>query len=477
MDSREILPGTETVRFLLDTETLDPLVSRDRSNETNFLHYHEYDSFDYIRTPAQTDSELLQNINSYQREVEGHENRQVIRWGADTQTVLGGRYLPSLYERLAAEVEWKEPAVSVDDLEFVDLFNEMVQPRDRCVDILVTASPSILENRRLLEYEFRRHRRGRMHIMTPKEAGEVAGIYMRRNNDFIFYNHGDSGSTYTIDFTLWYWRLPRVFIHHFTFNGEGYLESMFDRFESLFICIDKLGEQYLSGTGNLTDLMTRYHFNNGISLLTGICDILALHTREKYGIKIPDRNTNLRVGGHPLLKELRICNKEAWQHVQNNHEIIELLHTVRNDVIHQSGVIKRGPGFSLREHDEIIEWESQSIGMDTLDKEDREKFRKYYEGLDDSVEEFDPVTKWGVVTISDEYPEISRHTQIEPYRFLKQSTKEITEFTDEYLRLLGHPNRLHASPETEAEWIYHVRMISERGLFPLIEENQFELDL
>ena len=469
MDSRDILSKTERIRFLLDTVSLDTLAETESSTLERFLRYNNHDAFDFLRTPVESEYSLLVDIESFQIEKDTEESRQIVKWGSMNGNVHVARYIPEIYERWVSDIDWNEPTVSVEDLELVDLFSELLQSRDEYIDILVTTNEPILKNRRLLEYRIRRHKEGRMYIMTPSEASELAGLLMRRNDDFIFYMPESGISSYEIDFTLWYWTLPRVFVQHFSADEAGYLGSMLDRFESLFIGIDKLGEQYYRGTGNHTDLMTRYHFNYGISLLTGICDVLALHTKEKYNIEILDENTNLRTGKHPLLKELQEHNHEAWEYVHDNHAVIELLHTVRNDIIHQSGVIKRGPGFTFLEHGETTEWRSQTLWMEELDKTDREKFRKYYEQLDDIVEEYDPVTKWGVVTESDDVPEIYGHTQIEPYRFLKQATKEIADFTDEYLRLLNHPNRVQDSPDRGPASKSDVKRIVEYGLHPFLD--------
>lgn len=469
MDSREILPETETIQFLLDTESLNHLSGIDYNALERFLRYSHYDNFHFLRRPGQTNKELLDEIDSYTVEKSVEENRQIIEWGEENRGVHAARYMPGIYQKWTDEVDWDEPQVSVDDLELVDLFSELLSTRPDHVDVLITANESILKNRRQLEYQIRRHKQDRLHVMTVQEASEFAGIFMRQNDDFIFYYTGSDVTSYKIDFTLWYWTIPRVFVQHYTAGEEGYLGSMLDRFDSLFLCIDKLGQQYYQGTGNHTDLRTRYHFNYGISLLTGICDVLALHTRDKYGMNIPDRRTNLRTGDYPLLKELRNHNKEAWEYVHSNHEIVELLHTVRNDIIHQSGVIKRGPGMTFREHGDTTPWESQTLWMEELYEKDREKFRKYYKEIDDQVKDYDPVTEWGIVTDSDEKPDIREYSSIEPYRFLKQATRRIAEFSDEYLRLLGHPNRVEQSEDSSPASKGDAKRIAEYGLHPFLE--------
>jgi len=472
MDSREILPGAESIRFLLDSASLDKALSAEHSPLRRLLKYREYEDFEFFRTPNGAESEALNDIEAFEIEMADNEEMRTIMWKSEHHRFSSAvRYVPQIYEWKIEDVDWNEPEVTFNDLVLVDTFNDLIRNREWEVDILVTENPSILNNRRLLEYEFRRFENGRLHIMTGPEAAELAGIYMRSKDDFVFYTPSEGYSSYQIDFTLWYWTLPWLFIQHTVGNNGNRIGPLLDRFESLLYGIDQLGEQYYSGIGNHTDIRTRYHFNNCISLLTGICDTLALHTRDKYNIPLPDRRTNLRTGSHPLLKELREHNKKAWQFVHENHEVIELLHVMRNDIIHKSGVIKRGPGFSLREHNDTIDWESQSISLDTLKETKREKFRKYYESIDDSVQKYDPVTKWGVITLKDEQPQIYEHTQIEPYRFLKQATKEIAEFSDEYLRLLGHQNRLKSRSDSGAIKKHDIQRISNRGLFPLIESE------
>jgi hypothetical protein len=465
MDSREILPCTERIQFLLDTDSLENPGNQEYTTLEKLVRYTEYERFRFLRTLGNPAHDLLEDITSLQIEKQREENRQVVRWEGEYQGVHSARYIPEIYQDWSEETDWNQPEITVEDLELADLFSELLTQRPEQVDILVTCNESVLKNRRLLEYCIRRHHEGRMHIMTPSEAGELSGVYMRMKEDFNFYDN--DGSSYEIDFTLWYWTIPRVFVQHYTAGGEGYLGSMLDRFDSLFLCIDKLGQQYYQGTGNHTDLRTRYHFNYGISLLTGICDVLALHTNKKYGIGIPDRKTNLRTGKHPLLKELKDHNEDAWLYVHDNHEVIELLHTVRNDIIHQNGVIKRGPGMTFREHDETTPWRCQNLWMSELEEKDREKFNKHYQEINDEIEDYNPVTKWGIITEFDEQPEIHEHTAIEPYRFLKQATKEIAEFTDEYLRLLGHPNRVEQS-ERGAVSEADVERIVDYGLHPFL---------
>jgi hypothetical protein len=470
MDSRKILPETKELHFLLETESLDDLPEKQSINLERFLRYNNHDTLYFLRTPGKPDHDLLKTINHLEIEKDVEDNRQTVRWSSETEAVHSARYLPELYQNWINQIDWNDPTVSVEHLELIDLFSELSSNQEGREDIVVTENKSILSNRRLLEHCTQHHKKSRMHVMTVSEAAELAGIFMRQNDNFVFYMPEADVSSHEIDFTLWYWSIPKVFIQHYSTGGCGYLSSMLDRFEHLFLCIDKLGQQYYQGTGNHTDLRTRYHFNHGISLLTGICDVLALHTRDKYRMNIPDRNTNLRTGDYPLLKELEEHNEDAWLYVHANHEVIELLHTVRNDIIHQSGVIKRGPGFSFREHDETVPWESQALWMEELNEKDRKKFKKHYDEIDDTVEDYDPVTEWGVVTEFDEPPEIHEHSAIEPYRFLKRSTRELAEFSEEYLQLLDHPNRFEATESSATGSKGEVEKVVKYGLHPLLDD-------
>lgn len=62
MDSREILPETEEIYFLLDTESLNKLSAKQRGNFERFLRYSNHDTLHYLRTPDTPEQDSLSDI-------------------------------------------------------------------------------------------------------------------------------------------------------------------------------------------------------------------------------------------------------------------------------------------------------------------------------------------------------------------------------------------------------------------------------
>lgn len=466
MDSRELLPSAEKVLFVFDTQSLESELKKSNSTLEKLLYYKWNGEFEYLRTETPVESPILAELPSFQVTREPESNRLSVTFpsGQRATTSHSSEKINAIRNR----GDYFDPAPSTSELEFIEAADLVNRIKDSCV-IIITSSGSLLTNRRQIEFEFRTSPSQRIHIMSPKEVSEFAGIHMRSRNEFHYHLSHEQRGTFRVDLSLWCWCLSRIFIQHFTV--DELLSSMLDRVDSLHLSIDYLGEQYYSGTGNNTDIRVRYHFNNGISLLSGIGDVLALHTREKLGVDLRDRVTTIRTGDNRLLKKLRENNRDAWMHVQKNHHFIELIHIFRNDIIHQSGVLTRGPGSSLKEVERTVEWESHAIELRNLSEKDRDRFRKYYNGIDDSVMEYNPMTKWGIITTKQNKPEINQTTQIDTYQFLKQATRTMYEFVDEYLRLLGYENSLAELPDDGVIGKDTVQMIAEHDLFPLLTER------
>ena len=470
MDSREILPNTTTIRYILDTKILDSYVSSHAPLE-RLLHYNWHDSITVLRTPGQPQTPELNAIPAYTTQRIAETNQQEINL-KDRDTPIKTSYYPDRHQGIADRGDYNEPTPDIDDIELIDTFDIITNRRSQYdLDILLTENSAIVSNRRPLEYEFRGHDRKRLHIMTAREAVEFTGVYLRSNNEFPFYPpvDNDRNGTFSIDRPLWCWCISRLLVQHLSAGSNDYLGSLFDRFDSLVIGIDKLCEQHYRGTGNHTDILIRYHFNNCVSILTGIGDALALYTRDKYDIDIEDDRTNIRTG-KSLFKAIRDENEELWHHIESNHQFFEILHLIRNDVIHQSGVMTRGPGFTLTDGENTVPWKSHTIGLNNLSGDDIEDFRKYYNGMSDSMFSTDPMTEWGIVTTEDEIPEIRQYTHINSYQFIKKATATMAQFVDEYLRLLGFSNQIKMLTDDGILRRSTVETVAGEALFPLIDE-------
>lgn len=462
MDSRDLLRDKTLIRVLCDTKSLNDSNGIQYKHIEKLLYYKHYPYFQFIRTANDSPNKPLNHIEQISIN-QFEEDINIEYWDEEGNTKTTDKFHPLEY--ITQNIEDPIP-ISDSKLKRVNIFNRIREAKfENEESIFLTTDSEILNNRRRLESDIT-YSDENLNLMTPEEVAEFAGIFMRRNNDFVYYHSYEEGSSYTTGLTLWCWTLAKLFLHHA--SGRGYISSMVDRFESLFISIDKVGEQYYSGAHNESDILIRYHFNNGISLLTGITDVLALQARDDYGIDIDDRQTNLRTGDHPLLPQLREHNPDLYNYVHKNHHLIELLHTIRNDIIHRKGLMTRGPGVSIDEQWKS-NWNSQYIDLGNLDEDKSDMFGKYYSQFDDSIEEYDPVSNWGIVVIDSDEIEIYEDTLIEPYRFLKKAVYQMVEFADGFLDHLGEENRFEQLDDSGMVHKSDVKRIQNHDLFPLIE--------
>lgn len=467
MDSRDLLSTIEEVFFLYDTDSLYP-GNVDTELLDKFLRYRHYDDFLYLRTPSETEIERLHSIPAYSFE-SINDGRAIQYEIGEVQTSLAYQPNPELTQRRFERTSMDQHIEH--EMEMLEIFNQFGELRDESrVFVLVTASETLLSHRRELEHQFRRHsyEENPLNIFSMEEAAEYAGIFKRSRDHFEYPTHEGAGGFQT-GLTSWCWSITQLFLPH-TMPGDEQLDSMKDRFEALFLAIDAIGEQYYQGTGNHTDIRTRYHFNNGVALLTGIFDILALHTRDSFEFKIEDRHTNLRSGGQLIAKLESEC-PSARRHVLDHEHLVDFLHIIRNDIIHQSGVAVRGPGFRISV-DDASDWNSQNLNLSKLSADELEELAEYYGQFNDSVETYDPVTRWGLLIPLADEPAITGHTFFEPYRFLKQATLAVLGFADEYLKTLGYSNRFDNHDFDDfSSTLTQAKLLLERELHPLIIER------
>jgi hypothetical protein len=435
MDSRDLLRQTSKFMYLCDTNSFSSLDDFQIDALRKLVYYKHYPKFKFIRTNA--DATINQEPLQYVGDIEiksstGKDEVISVEYPSFGNECIETR---SFHPEAYSTKNVRDPSpVTGDSLSKVNIYQHIQRAagEDETV-ILTTGETEILNNRRRLEHDLALSNE-RLNLMTPKEAAEIAGLFMRGNEDFVYYQYYDNSSSYRIDLSFWCDYLVPGFLYYEA--EDSYVSAITDRFRSLFISIDELGRQYYSGAHNNSDILTQYHFNNGISLLTGVTDVLALTIRDEYQISISDRDTNLRVGTHPLLPEVRDYNEDLYNFIHNNHPVIEFLHVIRNDIIHQEGVITRGPGYSIRE-DNLSDWNSQSIDLWNLEEYKIDKFSKYFRQLEHHRTDYDPVTEWGILNPGKDNPEIGKYTAIEPYRFLKMSVSWMAEFVGDCLLLLS----------------------------------------
>lgn len=190
MDSREILTGSEPLFFLFDAESLE---KQGLDGISKLLRYRWYEGFDYLRTPYETNSDKLNSIKTYDETtvtVRGDKRKIYER----EERIIGGNIIvDERIEAILNRIDFRTEAAISEKLRLVHTF-QTFGDSENGESLLVTSYPPLLENRRKLDKEFNQFRQNRLHIVSPTEASELAGIYMRDKGDFIFYPNFDESS-------------------------------------------------------------------------------------------------------------------------------------------------------------------------------------------------------------------------------------------------------------------------------------------
>ena len=278
------------------------------------------------------------------------------------------------------------------------------------------------------------------------------------------YPNFTSEFSYSFDISNWNWSLTDLAVPHL-----GAVEGLGTRLENLVTGLDELGYQYYLGTGNHTNNYTTYHFNYCISLITGIFDALALFTRDKYDMDIDDERTTIRTGGKPLFKQLQDHNEDLWHYIHQNHPFVELMYVIRPQIIHKDGVLMRGPGYSHSGGSNRSFWNSHIIKYEDMEEKYQTRFEKFYNQLQDEKLEYDPITKWGLICPDEKTKNLPMYNQfIEPYQFIKTSSRKLTEYVDGYLEILGNENRLQMLSEDRPERYDELMRFKNHMISPLL---------
>jgi len=303
---------------------------------------------------------------------------------ADTQSTF--RYTDEMIEEKQKRLEDGGHVLSKNELQIVAVCRSLKElPFESSNGIYVTEKDVILRSRLALESEFAEGSETQLNIMSLDEAAEFLGLFMRYRDEFRIYPEEMNGDSMEYDLTVWCWTLPSIIIPH----RDG-VKRLGERLENLIIGIDELGYQYYSGSDNSTNMKSQYHFNHIISLITGVFDLLAIHTRDKYELDIENRRTSIRTGGE-LFSEIHEINEELWGHIETHHHFVELIYVLRPLIIHRDGVMGNVQEVVVDDSS----WTSHYVGLNDLEERDREEFEKYYRHLDDELLDYDPLTKWG----------------------------------------------------------------------------------
>ena len=462
MDSRDLIRGGNDLHVLIDTESFNNEITESNDTAKKLLQYQYHGLFTFLRTTGSATDELLSNIEQYRIEKNEDQHSDSLyypnSWASFRYT---DEKLESIQDRLSNLG--------------IDIMKKRLRPiavRSRLDPdsseenggIFITENKDILRSRRALESEFTISNENNLNIMSIEEASEFIGLYMRFRREYVMYPQFNPKFSVNLDVSYWNWSLADLAVPHL-----GKVDGLGTRLENLITGLDELGYQYYMGTGNHTNNYTTYHFNYCISLITGMFDALALFTRDMYSVNLDDRRTTIRTG-EPLFKKLRSHNENLWHYIHSNHPFVELIYTIRPQVVHKDGVLMRGPGYSYRKGDDYSYWNSHIIKLDDMAEKYQTRFRKYYKQMDDELLKYDPLTKWGLICTSDETLEmIPTYDQfIEPYQFIKSAIEELMEYVDGFLKLVGNENRLQMLSEEQPDRYDELMEFKQHMMAPLI---------
>lgn len=418
--------------------------------------------FTYLRSPFDTSHELLSTVEEYEIEYIPDKPVNLLKY-AETQSTF--RYTDEMIEGKQNRLEDESHSLSKNELQIIAVRRSLNDLAFEDINgIFITDNSVVLKSRWALESEFAEGSGTQLNIMSLDEAAEFLGLFMRYRDDFrIFPDEMDGGSV-KYDFTIWCWSLPSIIVPHLVgVDGLG------SRLHQLVIGIDNLGYQYYSGSDNPSNIKIKYHFNHMISLITGVFDSLAIHTRDMYELDIEKKQTTIRTG-EELFSQLREINEDLWRFIEKNHHFVELIYVLRPLIIHRDGVMGGIQG-SIENNSS---WTSHYVGLDDMIDDDRSEFEKFYRQLNDELLEYDPLTKWGLICNDDTMERLpEKHQLVEPYQFVKTALRTLVEFVDEYLNILGYENHLNrqvedANTEPMALYTYQRDNIEEYMMSPLM---------
>ncbi|WP_135806836.1 hypothetical protein [Halorussus marinus] len=460
-DSRD---GEGPLRVLVDTASLNEQLADGNDAAQRVLDYAANREFEFIRSPDTPRHEELECIPPYT--IETAENgARVVRSDDDgEQTTTSFSHLFGYQERAIRRTTAR---VFSDDVDAYATEVEDVTDRELATvrqvfvhaalnhrdegHLFITNRAVLLTNRRWFEAHFPG---GQLNIMSLSEAVEYLGLYLRYREQFY------ASPNLTVGMFGWYWHLFRSLVPRYHVEADAnddYLRGFSIRFQNLLIAVDEIGYQYFQEPDNRTQLNVQYHFDNAISLITGVFDTLALKTAEKYAIDDIRKEfislSNNR--GRDFLDEVREANTDLRDHIAAHMAYINLLYVLRPLVVHRGGY-----------QDSLLEdanqgWTAGVIPLDRFNEADRDAFERYYPEIDDDPLPYDPLTEWGLYQA-----DWADAGYIEPYHFMKAAVKTLIQFANAYLQLLGYPDFIeqHREDDQGATFIDTCDRIRQTGL-------------
>ncbi len=433
MSFHQISDKKQKLWIFLEAESLAKFALSNDIELGRILGYKNSELFNFIRSPASTRSEQLEGINQ-SITLSQNDASQFIEIGDKNKPVdeyqkISFKVPSELIDYYADKIIDKD-RINPDELNlvlmiFVHLTFIKYGIYSKNVFVFVTEDKKLLDNREWLEKKL-----GKLNIMSVQETVRYMDLYTKHESKCY------AGPNHTLDKDYWYWNSFRIKIPHYnvpTRENDGtlhILEGFATRFRFLLLAIDEIGMQLYFPKDR--DIMTPYHFNYFLSLVTGIFDNLAIETKSKYDISFDHDYFASRISlslksGKDFLKEVKIKNSDLREHVDSYGNFIELVNIMRQISIHREGFR------------DMAYQDSTGISF-FLEIKKQESVHILIKDCGDTPSEYEKFSNWGI--FDDEF-----FVFLEPYRFVMAVAKQLIKFCDRYLELLGYENYIDSLPE------------------------------
>jgi hypothetical protein len=320
MDSRPILKNTEKIRVFIDSKTFDELLKQEDRLAITILRHYDSEMLDFIRNPLATEFEALNNIDSivsYELENKDSEVASLNIVESEYSSTLS--FISMNHILATAKKVYGKGSIDQKELDkILTVFIQEVFNRSEKSNIYITNDKLLLKNRLWFESHFPGCP---LNIMSVEEAALFIDLFFKKNEKYF------ASSGYPLNKGLWYKLSMRLKLAHYNV-GDSMLDALADRFYYALVTLDEMGIQYFLGPDNDTMKNTLYHFNNLITLITGIFDNLALKTNTQLAINFQNliKVSINNKSGDKFLKEVKNKRQDIRDHIHSYVEFINLIY-------------------------------------------------------------------------------------------------------------------------------------------------------
>ena len=423
------------IQLLLDTRSIEGVIPQLSRRATSLLKYYNQEPLVFVRTPDPTSNTMLLQIPAIEiiRENNKISYLQIPRKNFTSKHAVN--QFIDIHIQKMGELLFNKTSLTNEECKTIELaFIQQSLNEFEGRNLLVTENEILLTNRQWFQSKFS----SPLNIVCMEEAAEIVDLLFKYNSNFFMSPH------FTTSKHNWYWlsfrnKVPNFHVDMTRFQNQqtvgdlfksSILDAFSQRFCFLLMSIDEMGYKFYSPVNNDTIEDTTYHFNYFILLITGIFDSLAIHTKNRYHLfedseKIKPSEISLRSKiGKEFLQAVEHENPDLRKHIHNNVHLINSPYLLRELIAHRE---------SLHPHHFNINGSNANFLFVT------EKFVECLTRLGDDSNKKGGRSKFGVYS----------NRFLSPYTFAKTITVLLTDFCNQYLKLLGYSNYLLEEQKTK----------------------------